>query len=155
MEKRRPEGNLTPVLRIESFINDKSDAIVSDLLRTFLDFDYETVTNPYVKALAPLVLSSARIRGDFQLITKLLSAITNCNVSYNKYALTVKFIVHKRGLNQLEYQNFNAELKQLFELVEDWFVPMQYTVEYMIKDYKQRPVLSSEKPLLLNYNTNL
>lgn len=142
-------------LRIENFINDKSDTIISDLLRTFLDFDYGTVTNPYVKSLAPLILSSARIRGDFRLITNLLMVITNCNVSYIKSALTVKFIIHKNNLNQREYQNFNAELKQLFEVVEDWFVPMQYIVEYMIKDYKQRLVLSSEKPLLLNYNTNI
>lgn len=142
-------------LRLESIINDKSDTIISDLLRIFLDFDYEAVTNPYVKALAPLVLCSARIRGDFRLITNLLSAITDCRVSYKISKLSVKFIVHKHNLNRLEYQNFNVELKQLFDLVEDWFVPMQYKVEYMVKDYKQRLVLSSEKPLLLNYNTNL
>ena len=141
-------------LRIENYINESSDKSLANWLRAFLDIDLEILNDTYTKALVPMILGASKIRGNFLLITQLLSAITNCEVSYAISKFKVKFVVHKTNLNAVEYKNFNNELKRMFKVVEDWFIPMEYTVEYMIKDYKQRLVLSSEKPLLLNYNTN-
>ena len=142
-------------LKIENCINDNYDKIISNLLITCLGIDIDNITNGYAKALAPLTLAASKIRGDFRLITKLLSEIIDTKVTHEISRQTIKFIIHKANLNSVEYQTFNNELRQTFILVEDWFIPIQYSVEYIIKDYRQRFVLSSEKPLLLNYNTNL
>lgn len=142
-------------LRLEHLINDTSTNEISDLLHVLFDVDLNKITSPYASMLAPLILAASKIRGDIALIIKLLSAITKCRVTYKTSKLTIRFVVHKEGLNKQEYFIFNEDLKPLFELVENCFIPMQFSVEYLVKDYKQQFVLSSDKPLLLNYNTNL
>lgn len=140
-------------LSVENFINDKCDGLIPDLLKLFFDIDYDSISNSYTKTLAPLILSSSSIKGNLNLITKLLAFITDCKVTYKISKLTITFIVHKRHLDSTGYKRLNEELKPLFEMVENWFMPMEYNVEYMVKDYLQHFVLSSERPLLLNYNT--
>lgn len=140
-------------LHVESFINETSDNEISILLNVFAGINYDNITNLYAKALTPLILVSSRIRGNFNLIIKLLSAVTHCAVSYELKKMTVLFIVNKQYLNSAEYKNFTNELNPVFELVENWFIPIQYNVKYMVKDHTQKFILSSEKPLLLNYNT--
>ena len=65
------------------------------------------------------------------------------------------FVVHKWDLNSKEYYAFVKDLKPLFDFVAYWFVPMEMDCTYKVKDYRQSFILSSERPLVLDYNTQI
>lgn len=126
------------------------------LLKHFFDYDIDAETNPYIRLLAPLLLQAKDLRGDFERLTHILTAIIDCKVEYNiEHNETVRFTIHKLKLNSAEYKEFNEVLKPFFAFFELWFLPMELNCIFKVKDYQQPFVLSDSKPLVLDYNTKL
>lgn len=126
------------------------------LLKTLFDYHIENEENPYVKQLAPLLLNVTEFRGDFSILAPVLSVILDCQVEYKfPHQDEVLFTVHKEGLSSKEYNTFMKELKPLFDFIQYWFVPMEMDCLYKVKDYNQRFILSNERALVLDYNTQI
>ena len=126
------------------------------LLKTLFDYDIDAETNRYVRILAPLLTHVADIRADLDLITKILSEILGCKVeSRILNPSQMLFIVNKLQLDSKEYAAYMKELKPLFDFVQYWLMPMEMECDYRVKDFEQRFILSDEKALVLDYNTQI
>lgn len=126
------------------------------LLKTLFDYDIDAETNPYVRMLAPLLTHVADIRADIDLMTKILTEILGCEVECRILSpVQVLFIVNKLNLDSKEYAAFMKELKPLFDFVQYWFMPMETECDYRVKDFEQRFILSNERALVLDYNTQI
>jgi hypothetical protein len=126
------------------------------LLKLLFDYDIDAEENPYVKQIAPLLLHVTEIRADLNLIAQILSELLNCKVDYQvNHQNEVIFVVHKWNLSCEEYCAFVKEIKPLFDFVAYWFVSMEMDCIYKVKDYHQPFILSTELPLVLDYNTQI
>lgn len=126
------------------------------LLKVLFDYDIEAEENPYVRMLAPLLTHVADIRADIDLIAKILSTILDCKVEYRILSPDkMLFIVNKLQLTSKEYAQFMRDLKPLFKFVQYWYMPMEMECDYRVKDFEQRFILSDERALVLDYNTQI
>ena len=126
------------------------------LLKLLFDYDIDAEENPYIRQMAPLLLHVTEIRADLDLISKILAEILDCKVDYRvNHQDEVLFVVHKWNLNSAEYVAFVKETKPLFDFVAFWFVSMEMDCTYKVKDYHQSFILSDERPLVLDYNTQI
>lgn len=126
------------------------------LLKQLFDYDIEAEENVYVKQMAPLLLHITEIRADLDLIAHILSEVLDCKVDYKvNHQDEVLFVVHKWNLSSAEYYAFVKEIKPLFNFVAYWFISMEMDCIYKVKDYHQSFILSNEKPLVLDYNTQI
>ncbi len=143
-------------LRLHTVVGRMIDDRVPLLLGLLFGYDIEAEPNEYVRLLAPLLLNATEIRADFELLAQVLSTILECTVDFKLIRQDgVFFIVNKRNLSSKEYLAFMKQLKPLFDFVGYWFVPMQMDCFYKVKDYHQPFVLSTEKALVLDYNTQI
>ena len=126
------------------------------LLKLLFDYVIDAEENPFVRLLAPLLTHVADIRADIDLIAKILSTILDCKVEYRILSPDrMLFIVNKLQLSSKEYAQFMKDLKPLFNFVQYWFMPMEMDCDYRVKDFEQRFILSDERPLVLDYNTQI
>lgn len=143
-------------LRLNKVVGHIVEHRIELLLKTLFDYDIEAEENPYVRLLAPLLLHVAELRADFKVMSHVLAEILDCRVDYSiNHQDEVLFIVHKLNLSSKEYLSFMKDLKPLFDFIGFWFVPMEMDCIYKVKDYEQRFVLSLERPLVLDYNTQI
>lgn len=143
-------------IRLHTVVNNVIDNKTKLLLKLFFDYDIDAETNPYVRMLAPLLLHVVDIRANLEMIASILSVILSCKVEYRIIRPDfVLFIVNKLQLNSKEYADFMKELKPLFDFVQLWFIPMETESDYRVKDTVQRFILSEERALVLDYNTQL
>ena len=139
-------------MNVNRLLDDKTEM----MLKLLFDYDIRTEKNPYIRLLAPMLLQVIDLRADFERLAVLFSAIIDCKVDYLMPTQDrVVFTVHKPQLNAKEYADFMMLLKPFFGFVQDWFVPMEMDCEYKVKDYQQPFVLSDERALVLDYNTNI
>ena len=126
------------------------------LLKTLFDYDIDAEENPYVRMLAPLLVYVSDIRADIELIVQILSDILICKVEYRILSPDrILFVVNKLNLSSKEYATFMKNLKPLFDFVQFWLMPMETECDYRVKDFEQRFILSDERPLVLDYNTQI
>ena len=143
-------------LNIRLNVNRIADDKTEMLLKLLFDYDLRSEKNPFVRLLAPLLLQVTELRSDFNRLAALLGAVVDCPVDYKMPTQDrVVFTVHKRNLDSKAYADFMLLLKPLFGFVQEWFVPMEMDCDYKVKDYQQSFVLSEERPLVLDYNTNI
>jgi len=143
-------------MRLHKVVWHMVDGKTELLLRSLFDYHIENEENRFVKQLAPLLLDVTELRGDFTVLSPVLAVILDCRVDYSfPHQDEVLFTVHKEGLSSKEYLAFMKELKPLFDFVKYWFVPMEMDCIYKVKDYHQRFILSTERPLVLDYNTQI
>ena len=143
-------------LRLNKIVTHIIDNKSKLLLKTLFDYDIDAETNPYVRMLAPLLPHVADIRADIDLMTKILTEILGCKVECRILSpVQVLFIVNRLNLDSKEYAAYMKELKPLFDFVQYWFMPMETECDYRVKDFEQRFILSSERPLVLDYNTQI
>lgn len=143
-------------IRLNNIVTHILDNKSKLLLKTLFDYDIDAEENRYVRMLAPLLTHVADIRADIDLITKILSEILDCKVEYRILSPDrVLFIVNKLQLDSKEYAAFMKELKPLFDFVQYWLMPMETECDYRVKDFEQRFVLSEERALVLDYNTQI
>ena len=143
-------------LRLHKVVGHIADHRTALLLRTLFDYDIEAEENPYIRMLAPLLLRVAEMRSDLGVLSNVLSEILDCDVHCNViHQDEVQFVVEKRNLTSKEYKTFMKNLKPLFDFVCYWFLPMNMDCTYKVKDYGQRFILSDERPLTLDYNTQI
>lgn len=150
---------------LESTLNDIINSEVPDILENLFDVNLNDVDNEYSRKIVPMLLFSSKIRGNCTLISDLLSDVFCCKVSYNKRQnqnedgtvanMEHVFVVNKENLSASEYLRFTDEIKLVFDLIADWWMPAGMDVKYFVKDYKQTLMFRPEKPLALFYNTKL
>lgn len=138
-------------INVNRLVDDKLEL----LLKLLFDYDIRVEKNPYVCLLAPLLLQVTELRGNFDRLAVILSAIVECQVDYEMPTQDRLVItVHKRNLDSKGYAEFMQLLKPLFTFFQEWFVPMEMDCEYQVKDYQQPFILSGDRPLVLDYNTH-
>ena len=138
-------------ININRMVDDKLEL----LLKLLYDYDIRTEKNQYVRLLAPLLLQVTELRGDLDRLMVILSAIIESKVDYTMPRQDqVEITVHRRNLDSRGYAEFMQLLKPLFDFFQEWFVPMEMDCEYKVKDYQQPFLLSSDRPLVLDYNTH-
>lgn len=143
-------------LRIHKVSGRMEDDRIAVLLKTLFDYDIEAETNPFIRLLAPLLLHVAELRADLNALSNILCEILGCQVDYSvNHQDDVLFVVNKPNLTSREYIAYMRLLKPLFDFVGFWFVPMEMDCHYKVKDHQQRFVLSFERPLVLDYNTQV
>jgi hypothetical protein len=143
-------------LNIRLNVNRLVDDKVEMMLRLLFDYDLHAEKNPYIRLLAPMLLQVTELRSDFDRLSTMLAAIIDCRVDYKMPTQDrVLFTVHKLQLNSREYADFMLLLKPLFDFVQEWFVPMEMDCGYQVKDYQQPFVLSDDRALVLDYNTQI
>lgn len=143
-------------MRLNKIVTHILDNKTKLLLKTLFDYDIDAEQNRYVRMLAPLLTHVADIRADLDLIVKILSEILGCKVEFRILSPDhVLFIVHKLQLDSKEYAAFMKELKPLFDFVQYWLMPMETECDYRVKDFEQRFILSNERALVLDYNTQI
>ena len=143
-------------LRLQKIGTHMLDNKTKLLLKLFFDYDIDAEENPFVKMLAPLLTHVADIRADIDLLSKILSTILDCKVEYRILSPDkMLFIVNKLQLTSKEYAQFMKDLKPLFHFVQYWFMPMEMECDYRVKDFEQRFILSDERALVLDYNTQI
>lgn len=143
-------------MRLNKVVGHMVEGKTDLLLKTFLDYHIEEETNPYIKRLASLLLCVTELRCNFYALSQTLSVILDCRVDFAlRHQDEVLFTVHKKGLSSEEYNAFMKTLKPLFVFVQEWFVPMEMDCHYKVKDYDQKFILSFERPLVLDYNTQI
>lgn len=139
--------------KVSSHIVDHESEI---LLKLYYDYDIEAEENKFVRQLAPSLLHVVELRSDLDALANMLTEIVQCQVDYNVVNMeTILFTVHKQGFSSKEYNAFMNDLKPLFDFLQEWFLPMEMECVYKVKDYAQPFVLSSEKALVLDYNTKI
>lgn len=143
-------------LRLNNNITHILDNKEKVMLKTLFDYDIDKEENPYVRMLAPLLIHVSDIRANLDLIVNILSEILACKVEYRILSPDrVLFIVNKLNLESKEYAEFMNDLKPLFAFVQYWLMPMETECDYRVKDFVQRFILSDERPLVLDYNTQI
>ena len=143
-------------LRLNKVVTHLVDHKTRLLLKVIFDYDIEAEENPYVKQIAPLLLHVTDLRANLDRIVNILTDVLECRVEYKAMRPEyTQFVVHKRQLDGKSYAMFMKELKPLFAFVKDWFMPMEMELEFKVKDYEQPFVLSDERALVLDYNTQL
>lgn len=143
-------------LRLHNNINRLLNNKEKLMLKTLFDYDIDAEENPYVRMLAPLLIYVADIRANLNLIINILSEILACKVEFRILSPDkVLFIINKLNLDSKEYAEFMKDLKPLFAFVQYWFMPMETECDYRVKDFVQRFILSDERPLVLDYNTQI
>lgn len=143
-------------LRLHKIASHLLDDKTKLLLKVFFDYDIDAEENPYVRMMAPLLLHVADIRSDIELIKSILETVLDCKVEYRILSPDqMLFIVHKLQLDSKEYAAFMKDLKPLFQFVKYWFMPMEMECDYRVKDFVQRFILSDERALVLDYNTQI
>lgn len=140
-------------VQLEKLLNECEDDSLQSLLLHYFDYDITEEKNIFVKKFAPMMLFAARLRGDFRKLSAILSAVTDCFVTYFVKKRHVRFIIIKENLNSAEYKQFTSELKPLFDMVEEKFIPFDAQFDYRVKDYSHDFAFRGDFPLLLDYNT--
>lgn len=143
-------------LQIERLANEGVSQKTVRLLKHFFDFDYENEPNPFIRRFSPMLLHVCSIRGDIAKLTDLLSCLFQCRVTNEQMSPTsVRIIVHKRHLSPEEHHAFIGKMIPFTAFLQEWFLPSEITLIYAIKDFQQTFILSEEKPLILDYNTQI
>jgi hypothetical protein len=143
-------------LRLERIVTHILDNKTKLLLKLLFNYDIDAEENPYVKMMAPLLIHVTDLRADIDQITKILSVILSCKVECRILRPDqVLFIVNKLQLDSKGYAAFMKDLKPLFNFVQYWFMPMETECDYRVKDFEQKFILSDERALVLDYNTQI
>lgn len=150
-------------LKLENEVYDIEKHRIHLILKHCFDFDLENETNPFIKKLAPFLIHAYQIRGNTFLIQQLLSVILHQRVEIKRQLICFDnlpepipgftFVVHIEGLSLKEYKELNTVYEPFFCFVNEWFLPAEAEFSFKIKDKSQLFVM--EKPLILDYNTQL
>ena len=151
-------------LRAERNIAELLDDKLAWLLKSFAGFDLETVENPYVREMVPLLPLIRLHRGNFGLLRNLLAVLFRCEVTMTerRYSETdstrswlpsVRYELLVPDLSSEEFRTLHRDLQPLKSFLEEWFVPMEVRLEIVIKQHGITPKVG--EPLTLDYTTDL
>jgi len=141
-------------LNFERTLNNFSEAGNDKLIDAFLDKPAIDTNNKYINALKKLIPFASQIRGNLSLLIDILKVIFSTQKIEIKTItpLHKRLIIHKEGLSKEEYHAMAKDLKQFFDLLRHWFLPVEQQLTYRIKDYT-RP-FKIDDSLILDYNTH-
>lgn len=141
-------------IQLEKLLNEYEAENLRSLLLRYFDYDITEERDFFVRKFAPMMLFAARLRGNFRKLSAILSVVTDCFVTYTIRKRHIRFVVIKENLNAAEYKQFTSELKPLFDMVEENFIPFDARFDYRVKNYVPDFAFRGEFPLLLDYNTH-
>ena len=142
-------------LELENILNDITEKGNEIFIHEFLDDMEMDLSNVYISRIKHIVPFIGHLRGNLKLLTELLKNI----LSVRKIELIkikpfhMRFIIHREGLSKEEYYMMDDNVESFFVFFRQWFLPIEATFDFKIKDYEQPFILGA--PLLLDYNTNL
>lgn len=130
------------------------------LLKTFYDFDLKKIQNPYIKALAPLLLNVTEFRGNFELLKYYIGKATGwpTTMKISQWSDTdtslapipyLEYNLNIRGLGQ-NYEASAQEIQELEDFIRERFIPayMQFKINIVTDS-------DLDSPLMLDYNATL
>lgn len=136
------------------------------LLNLLYDYDSSKEENRHIKQLAPLLPYAFEIRGDLKFLQQVLQAIfkekVEISLIYRQQYPFVEdsidsplqvFTFHVKGLNMVLYKQMMDELAAFFPFFAEYFLPFDVDYIFKVRDIEQ--VFLLEKPLILDYNTQL
>lgn len=154
-------------LEYEAFFSLVYENKMQLLLKEIYGYDYEKEQNKYVKKLSPLILQSAKIKGDIELIREILELLLseefNCKVKkkiseYRENAWRTCFLTQViyyiiiPGLDKDNYKQLSQEFEPLFSFLKEWFLPIHLRTDFIIIDNDNEAISSRS---LLGYNTKV
>lgn len=151
-------------LKMERQVSGLLEGKLEYLLKTYFDFDLQKEENPYVLEFAVLLPYIRNRRGDFQMIRKLLSAVFNCDVTFQErrysesdstrqWLPAVRYELLVPELTAESYRDMLLNVKPLEAFLAEWFVPVEVRLEIEIKQHHAGRSLDGG--LTLDYNTEL
>lgn len=151
-------------LAIEREISELLSNKLNYLLKTYFRFDMEAEQNPYVREVAALLPFIRTLRGDLHLVSKILSALFECEVRMKKvrYSQTnnmrnwipsVQYELIIENLTSEEYIQKSEDLAGLTAFIQEWFIPFDIKCTINIKWHGEIPETS--EALVLDYNAEL
>lgn len=153
-------------LELDKTISDIESGMVDLLLETLCGIDMRTVQNPLVRKAAPFLLQAAEIRGDFTLLSRLMTAISRYNTDIQPVMRRVTLSSGRRisrteirvvfnipGLSNAEYNRQYDAMGEFVAFMAEWFFPADMPWQYAIKD-KNHP-FRLDGSITLDYNTYL
>jgi hypothetical protein len=136
------------------------------LLNLLFDYNIQKEENKHIKQLAPLLPYAFEIRGDLKFLQQILQAIFKEKVEisliyrqeypYREDSIDSPvqvFTFHVKGLNAILYKQMMDELAAFFPFFAEYFLPFDVDYIFKVRDINQ--VFLLEKPLVLDYNTQL
>lgn len=134
------------------------------VLTTYFHYDLKAEKNEYIKQVAGLLPMVRNIRGDFRLISNILSALFHCEVTYTlgRFSDTdhtrswLKQISYELIIEELtpeSYEQTRKNLQELRQFMQEWFLPFDTECVMTIKWHNQS--MNDTKYWLLDYNTEL
>ena len=100
----------------------------------------------------------SEIRGNERLIVDILKIILDVEkvdllTIENSEITRKRFIIHIPNLSVEEYFQKNNQIANIFDILNEYFLPFDIEYDFKIKDREQKFILSEN--LILDYNTNL
>ena len=150
---------------LEEIVNDTILHRNDTLLDLLFDYNLQKEENTHIKLLAPLLPYASQMRGDMQFLQKILEAIFKEKVeirlvykrdTFQKDCIDIPilhFIFHIEGLNAVLYRQSMDELEAFFPFFAHYFLP--FDTDYLVRIRDINQVFLVEKPLVLDYNTQL
>lgn len=142
-------------LALEQEVNATLAAKTDLLLRTFVGNDFHNESNPYIRKMAPLLLQTARLRGDYPLLSRILTCVLEYPTQCIRKGDRIRFVIHRPDLERPAFLRFLDELEPFFRWVEEWFVPFELRCEFKVRDYSRDDRFEGTNKLLLDYNATL
>ena len=135
-----------------SILNEAKSETRSNIGRNFLQ---KPETDKYSGKIKKLLPFASQIRGNLPLLADLLKNIFSVHrIEIKETEPFIKhFFIYKEGLSQDEYLTMNRELIPFFDFLRHWFLPVELTCHFQIKDIIQPFILG--ETLILDYNTDL
>ncbi len=127
-------------------------------------YDRQSETNPYIHRLSTALPYVSSIRGNFPLIRELLASLLSTAVTLRagRYSDTdntrhwlpwARYTVWIDGLDAEVYHTVADSVHALERFVREWFIPFDTRCDLLVK--QRRPYSSTDKALILDYNTQL
>ena len=142
-------------LALEFKLNDTLAEKSQLVLKNFFGNDFSDERNPYIKKMAPMVVQSARIRGDYRFLGKAITCILGFKTDYKLTDGRVRFIVNRPDLDRQAFLDYLEELEPFFRFVEEWFIPFELQCDFKVRDYERDDHMEGRNKLLLDYNATL
>ena len=154
------------MLGFDKRVHEMEAGLVDMLVKYLYDVDIQEIQNPMIRETIPFLLQASEIRGDFWLISRLMTAITGFRTEIQPVSrcLTplsdcgseqsvIRVVFHIPELSNSEYALKYAEFEEFVDFMAEWFFPAELPFEYAIKEEGHPFVLDGS--LTLDYNTYL
>lgn len=148
---------------LEKKLNEIATNRIRILNDKFLDIFSINSENPYIGKIIPLLPVASEIRGNAGILKDVLKAVffpakieiqkTIKRKATGDLENRMKIIIHIEKLSSAQFRNLKKEVDVFAGFFYEWFLPVDATPLFKIKDTKERFILGHS--MTLDYNTYL